>query len=225
MPLILTIDTATEIATVCISEKNQVIDSISNEDQKQHASFLQDGIKNLLQKCGISQRDLSAVSVTAGPGSYTGLRVGIASAKGFSYALNIPLILLNTLEVMANAVMISDKSITDNVLFCPMIDARRMDIFTAVYDSVMKEIVQPCVMKIEEDTFSKLLDKYLIIFSGSGAAKASPVIKHPNAKFIKSEISYANALGNLSFEKFKSKSFCDVAVADALYMKEFFTIL
>src|SRR5678816_960051 len=129
MPLILTIDTATEIATVCISEEDQVLESISNEDQKQHASFLQDGIKNLLQKCGISQKDISAVSVTAGPGSYTGLRVGIASAKGLSYALNIPLILLNTLEVMAKAVMTSDKNITGNVLFCPMIDARRMDIF------------------------------------------------------------------------------------------------
>jgi tRNA threonylcarbamoyladenosine biosynthesis protein TsaB len=209
---------------VCISEKDQVIDSISNEDQKLHASFLQDGIKNLLQKCRISQKDLSAVSVTAGPGSYTGLRVGIASAKGLSYALNIPLILLNTLEVMANAAMTSDKNITDNVLFCPMIDARRMDIFTAVYNSGMEVIVQPCIMEIQENSFSKLLEKSLIIFSGSGAAKASSVISHPNAKFKDLKISHANALGNLSFKKFKNKSFSEVALADALYIKEFFTI-
>src|SRR6478752_5751598 len=101
MPLLLHIDTATEIATVCISGGDRVIQSITNDEQKDHASFLQPAIKSLLQLCELTFQQLSAISVTAGPGSYTGLRVGIASAKGLCFVLKLPLILLNTLEVMA----------------------------------------------------------------------------------------------------------------------------
>jgi len=223
MPLILNIDTATEVASVCISEKDEVLGAIGNEDQKQHASFLQAGIKSLLDTCGIKFNDLSAVSVTAGPGSYTGLRVGIASAKGFCYALKIPLILLNTLEVMATAAIKSHKT-EGVVLFCPMIDARRTEVFTAVYNEDMEEIIFPCVMKIENNSFSKLLDKQKIFFMGSGAKKTSAVINHPNAIFANFRISPIQALAYLSSQSFKNQSFADVALADALYIKEFFTI-
>src|SRR5438046_9780122 len=104
MPLILNIDTATEIATLSVSQDNLVLDFITNDNQKDHASFLQPAIKELFKKCDLQMQKLNAVAVTAGPGSYTGLRVGMASAKGLCYALNIPLITINTLEVMALSV-------------------------------------------------------------------------------------------------------------------------
>jgi tRNA threonylcarbamoyladenosine biosynthesis protein TsaB len=223
MPLILNIDTATEVASVCISEKDEVLGSINNKDQKQHASFLQAGIKSLLDSSGIKLNDLSAVAVTAGPGSYTGLRVGIASAKGFCYALKIPLILLNTLEIMAIAALKSNKT-GDGILYCPMIDARRTEVFTAVYNEDLEEIILPCVMKIEENSFSKLLDKQRVFFLGSGAKKSSAIINHPNAMFPNIRISPIPALACLSFQKFENQSFTDIASADALYIKEFFTI-
>src|SRR5665647_1745116 len=147
MALILNIDTATESAIISISEKDKIIDSVTNSNQKDHASFLQPAIKNLLQKADLSINKLNAIAVTAGPGSYTGLRVGMASAKGLCYALKIPLITINTLEVMA---LSSLKQIHDpSALYCPMIDARRMEVFTAVYDHHLTEIIKPCSMILD----------------------------------------------------------------------------
>ena len=224
MPLLLHIDTATDFATVCISDADRIIQSMTNEEQKDHASFLQPAIKCLLQLCDLTFQQLSAISVTAGPGSYTGLRVGIASAKGLCYALQIPLILLNTLEVMAaSAIEIYDSPKT-NVLFCPMIDARRTEVFTAVYNHLLEEIISPCAMKLETNSFGKLLDEHMICFSGSGSEKASQLIKHSNAYFNKIKILPAS-LAKVGNQKFEKQCFSDVALADALYIKEFFTIL
>jgi tRNA threonylcarbamoyladenosine biosynthesis protein TsaB len=223
MPLLLHIDTATEIATLSISESEVVIHSIINENQKEHASFLQAGIKNLLQLCNSTIDQLSAVSVTSGPGSYTGLRVSIASAKGLCYALNIPLILLNTLEVMAASAIATINTNADSMLFCPMIDARRTDVFTAVYDNSLTEILAPCVMKIDESSFSQLLENHVLFFSGSGAEKSSKVIIRASAIYGKIKI-LPSEIARIAHQKFENKVFSDIALSDALYIKEFYTI-
>ena len=223
MPLLLHIDTATEIATISISENEVVINSMINENQKEHASFLQEGIKNLLQSCNLTIHQLAAVSVTAGPGSYTGLRVGIASAKGLCYALNIPLILLNTLEVMAASAIATITSNIDNMLFCPMIDARRKEVFTAVYDQNLSEILAPCVMFIDENSFSDLLENHILFCTGSGVEKSSKVITHTNAIFRKIHNS-SSVIAKIVSQKFISKNFSDIAFSNGLYIKEFHTI-
>jgi universal bacterial protein YeaZ len=223
MPLLLHIDTATEIATVSISDADRIIQFLINEQQKDHASFLQPAIKRLLQSCDLTFQQLSAISVTAGPGSYTGLRVGMASAKGLCYALKIPIILLNTLEVMAASAIEKIDSPKNKVLFCPMIDARRTEVFTAVYDQQLEEIIAPFAMKVETNSFGKLLDDYIIYFSGSGSEKVAHVIKHPNAKFNNIKI-LPTSLARIANQKFEKQRFIDVRSADALYIKEFFTI-
>lgn len=168
MPLILHIDTATENATISISQNETVIHSVTNDKQKDHASFLQPAIKQLLEQSNISIHQVNAVSVTAGPGSYTGLRVGMASAKGLCYALKIPLITLSTLQVMGLSV-IENTNQPELYFYCPMIDARRMEVFTATFDDELKEIQPARALILEPLSFNEVMKRKPIIFSGSGA--------------------------------------------------------
>ncbi|HUP13519.1 MAG TPA: tRNA (adenosine(37)-N6)-threonylcarbamoyltransferase complex dimerization subunit type 1 TsaB, partial [Niastella sp.] len=142
--LILNIDTATDQAIVSLSKEGSVIGTLENNAQKDHAAWIQLAINSLLQKHGSAMHQLQAIAVTAGPGSYTGLRVGMATAKGLCFALQIPLITINTLQVMANAAidqfLLKASQMPLPLCFCPMIDARRMEVFTAVYDKALQEI-------------------------------------------------------------------------------------
>jgi tRNA threonylcarbamoyladenosine biosynthesis protein TsaB len=132
MALILNIDTATETGGICIAEEGKTLAMAVNPEQKDHASWLHPAVEKIMRDAGCGMKDLQAVAVTAGPGSYTGLRVGMAAAKGFCYALGIPLITENTLKVMALA---AKEQAPGDGLLCPMIDARRMEVFTAVYQN------------------------------------------------------------------------------------------
>lgn len=221
MAFILNIDTATESAVVSISEKDKVIGFAINNDQKDHASFLQPAIKEILQKGGLSINELNAVAVTAGPGSYTGLRVGMASAKGLSYALKIPLILINTLEVMALSTInhVKDRS----ALYCPMIDAKRMEVFTAVYTYDLKEVIKPCPLIVDERSFIDLLKSNKIYFSGNGNFKLKKLLVNPNASFINSE-HVPDSMSQLSFAKYEQKNFADLFYSAPEYLKEFYTL-
>ena len=220
MALLLNIDTAIEIATISISDKDTIIETVTNNNQKDHASFLHPAIKNLLEKAGLSIDKLNAVAVTSGPGSYTGLRVGMASAKGLCYALNIPMITINTLKVMALTTINQEKN--KWALYCPMIDARRMEVFTAVYDDQLSEIISPCAMILDEGTFKDLLEKNKICFSGSGAIKFKDITNNKNALFVNSEAS-AKAMAQLSYQDFIKKNFADVSYSSPVYLKEFYT--
>ncbi len=224
MPLILHIDTATESSIVCLSDDGKIIAVEENHDQKNHAAFVQPAIEKIFHSVQYSLKDIDAVAVTVGPGSYTGLRVGMASAKGLCYALNKPLILINTLEVMAEAVIrdINKKiGIDANILFCPMIDARRMEVFTALYDAALKPYLQPSAMVIDEKSFENELSKHKIIFSGGGSSKMEKLICHENAIFSAVKQS-AEDLNVLSFKAFNEKQFADFAYSEPLYLKEFF---
>ncbi len=220
MALLLNIDTATEIATLSISDKEKVIASVTNNNQKDHASFLQPAIKNLLQEARLSINQLNAIAVTAGPGSYTGLRVGMASAKGLCYALHIPMITINTLEVMALSTI---KKIGDQRgFYCPLIDARRMEVFTSVYNYTLTEIIKPCSMILDDDSFKDLLQKNNIYFSGSGAVKLKNILNNKSAEFIGTESS-AFSMAALSYKNYEAQNFANIASASPLYLKEFYT--
>lgn len=221
MPILLNIDTATEQAGVCISRDGLVLHMLQNEDQKNHASFLQPAIQQLLHQTGMELPEIDAVALTAGPGSYTGLRVGMASAKGICYALNKPLILINTLEVMAQAARAAYPADDPSILICPLIDARRMEVFTAVYDLLLQQILPPQAMILNAGSFSNLLDTHQLIFLGSGHQKLNQVLEHPNASF--SDIRHhAGNLAQLAHKSFHSQHFTNLAYSEPQYVKAFF---
>ena len=219
MALILTIDTATENATVGISKNEIPIRSITNNNQKEHASFLELAIKQVLQQSDISIHELNAVSVTNGPGSYTGLRVSMASAKGLCYALKIPLITISTLEAMALSVI--ENTIQPQLyLYCPMIDARRMEVFTAIFDNELNEVLSPQAIVLKPSGFKELIRIKPIIFSGNGARKFINMAGDQGLKESHSLIS-DSALAHLSAQKYQQKQCANLSSAEPVYLKLF----
>ncbi len=227
MALLLNIDTATEHASVCLSKDDNLLGLIESSEQKNHASFVQPAIEKIINESGYSLKDLDAVAVTAGPGSYTGLRVGLASAKGICYALDKPLILKNTLEVMAESIiqfyLLNNQPIDQAAFLLPMIDARRMEVFTAMYSSSLEEVKPPYALILDTIYFEELLSKSPVIFSGTGHLKLKPIISTPNASFCAVQHNASN-LAVLANSSFNNKQFADLAYCEPLYVKEFFSV-
>ena len=220
MALILNIDTAGENAIISICEQTKVLASVINNNQKDHAAFLQPAIKNLFNQIDIPINKLNAISVASGPGSYTGLRVSMASAKGLCYALKIPLITISTLEIMATFTINKIQNIKG--FYCPIIDARRMEVFTAVYDARLTEIIKPVAMVVDSNSFKDILKKNTVFFYGSGVAKCKKIIENANAIFLEEEMN-AQPMALLSYKNYKENNFADVAYATPFYLKEFYT--
>ena len=219
MALILNIDTATETAGISLSDEGRSIALFQNKDQKDHASWLHPAIEKMMHETGYRMKDLKAVAVTAGPGSYTGLRVGMAAAKGFCYALHIPLLTENTLKVMAFA---AGEQFPEAGLLCPMIDARRMEVFTAIYRNDLTELMPTTAMIIDENSFSAYLASHKVSFFGGGSYKCKPIIAASSAAFI--EINYhVGYLGILSFLRYLQQEFTGLAYSEPAYTKEFYT--
>ncbi len=225
MPLLLNIDTATEHASVCLSKDDTVLGLIESTEQKNHASFVQPAIQQLMSDSGHTLSQLDAIAVTAGPGSYTGLRVGLASAKGICYVLQKPLILVNTLEVMAQSILSyyqsTAQSINPSAFLCPLIDARRMEVFTALYDASLKEIDAPHALIVDENAFATILKSHPVIFSGTGHQKLKALISAPGAYFLNIQHN-ASHLAVRAISAYQSGCFADLAYSEPLYVKEFF---
>lgn len=217
MATLLNIDTAVETASVCLSNDIDVIGFSINENQKDHAAWLHTAIHDMVQGAGISINELDAIAISIGPGSYTGLRIGLATAKGLCYALDIPLITIGTLEMMANAV---NKKKGEWI--CPLIDARRMEVFAAVYDGSLQEMVKPCAMIVDKNSFADLLSSHPVIFCGNGSKKLQAVLSDPNAIF-SPHLATAVDLRQLSFSYFREKRFAGLAYTEPMYIKEFYS--
>lgn len=215
--LVLNIDTAVQTASVCVAEDDKVIGIKTNPSQKDQASWLQPAIAALLEEHNFSSKSLDAVAVSAGPGSYTGLRVGMATAKGLCYALNIPLISVNTLQMMAVAALQESAD-----LLCPMIDARRMEVFTAVYKKTLEPVVLPTNAILTADTCGNLLEKNTILFFGNGSNKFKGLSDNPNAHFKEIEAT-AEHMPLLSHRYLHIKSFTNLAYSVPDYGKEYFS--
>ena len=171
----------------------------------------------MLKRSGHQARDIKAVAVSAGPGSYTGLRIGTSTAKGLCYALDIPLIDIDTLAAMSHGM---SRYYKDSLL-CPMIDARRMEVYCQVVDSGM-EVIEPTQAKIIDDSsYSELLKEHKVVFFGNGSDKCRQVITHDNAHFVSNIIPSAVPLGELAWHKFMSEHFEDVAYFEPEYLKEY----
>lgn len=220
MNYILNIHTASEEAIIAICDEESAIASITNGDPKSHATFLHTAIYKVLHNNDISMTDLKAIGVANGPGSYTGIRVGLAAAKGLCYALEIPLITYSTLEVMAISAI--EKMKDKNAFYCPMIDARRMEVFTAMYDADMNLVEQPSAKILGDTSYQEYSGKRPIYFFGNGSIKLQHLLPaDPYVHFILNEIE-AETLCKISWEKYKNHQFDSVAYAEPSYLKEFF---
>jgi tRNA threonylcarbamoyladenosine biosynthesis protein TsaB len=215
--MILHIDTSVETASVCLAENKNILQLAVNENQHDHAAWLQPAIQTMLKEAGITVQELNAVAVSIGPGSYTGLRVGLSSAKGLCYALNIPLLTIGTLEMMAYAAKEEQAE-----LLCPMIDARRMEVFTALYDKTLQEIKAPQALILEKNIFEEFLLSHTILFYGNGSMKLKKILDHPHALF-KSIIFNASHMVLPAYDLYKTGKKADLAYTEPLYVKEFFT--
>jgi tRNA threonylcarbamoyladenosine biosynthesis protein TsaB len=222
MSYILLIDTAEQQAQVILAKEDAVVGAAQNEQMTNHAAFVQTAIANLLQQAGISPKDLAAVAVTEGPGSYTGLRVGMASAKGLCYALQIPLITIGTLELMTASAIEQHRQPAEEYWYCPMIDARRMEVFTAIFDNQLHTVEEAQPMILDMQSFAEKLLQQKTVFFGSGAAKWQAVCNHENAFFESFNIS-PGCFARLGFNKFMTQTFADVAYAEPQYLKPFFS--
>jgi tRNA threonylcarbamoyladenosine biosynthesis protein TsaB len=226
MSLLLHIDTAVENASVCISKNGRLISIAENKNQKDHAAWIQPAIQLLMKDSGHHLKELDAIAVSNGPGSYTGLRVGLATAKGLCFALNKPLITLSTLEVMTCAGLENTTDYrlpTTDFLYCPLIDARRMEVFTAIYDKALNPILPPHARIIEKNSFAEQLTGNNILFFGNGMVKCKPVIQSANALFETIEHN-ASAMIGLTEKKMAAAAFADLAYAEPFYIKDFHTV-
>ena len=220
MTYILNIDTTQETAHLRLTRNGELLDAVSNNSQKDHASWIHPAIQSLLYNHGLSPKDLQAVAVAEGPGSYTGLRVGMATAKGICFTAGIPLITLNTLEIIAGSLKNILKEVSDNTLICPMIDARRMEVFTALYDSNLQRIMEPHARILEPDDFQDQLGNRSIHFIGDGAAKWQSIAHHPHAVFPDWKTD-THALSILALRAYENQGFADLAYSEPFYTKDF----
>ncbi len=219
MPLILNIETATSVCSVSLSENDKIISCRELNEGFTHAENLHVFIRDVLNTAGRTIQELNAVSVSKGPGSYTGLRIGVSAAKGLAYALNIPLISIDTLQLMAKAVL--DKTAA-NTVYCPMIDARRMEVYTAVYDEKLNMLIPVNALIVDENTVQQFDTYNKICFFGDGMLKCKELLqKNSNAFFIDNIFPSSKYMAELSLKKFSEKKFEDVAYFEPYYLKDF----
>jgi len=216
--LILNIDCAIQSSSVCLAN-NEIPLSISiNPSQKDTAAWLHIAINELIKEEKFCLEQLDAIAVTEGPGSYTGLRVGMATAKGLCYALNKPLITINTLYLMAFEAKKKFKE-----FLCPMIDARRMEVFTAVFDHDLNLKLAPTNLILSETSFKDILENNYTVFLGNGSIKFQAIMKHSHASFAKVEVD-ASSMIPLSYKKYKGQEFADLAYSQPFYGKDFHSL-
>jgi tRNA threonylcarbamoyladenosine biosynthesis protein TsaB len=219
MALIVSIETATKVCSVALHAEAQLIATQTLHVEKSHAESLLCTIEHLLAISPYTKKDLSAVAVSSGPGSYTGLRIGASTAKGLCYALEIPLIAVNTLEAMAHGMRPYN---TAQALLCPMLDARRMEVYCLLADSKGHTLTPTYPQVIDQHSFQIWLSDYSILFFGDGAEKCKPLLAHHSrAMFIDHIYPKAHHVGILACAKFQQAIFEDLAYFTPLYLKPF----
>jgi tRNA threonylcarbamoyladenosine biosynthesis protein TsaB len=218
MGLILCIETSTEVCSVCLSKDGVAVTTKEINEPNKHASLLSPLIEEVLKTSGRTFNQLDAVAVSKGPGSYTGLRVGISTAKGLCYALDKPLIAVPTLQALA-ALAQKQISTENSYLLIPMIDARRMEVFTATYNHLLEETTATHAHIIDENSFaSQQLSSY---FFGNGAAKCVATLTHPDLHYMANIQCSASGMAALAEAAFEEKRFEDVAYFEPYYLKDF----
>lgn len=226
MATILNIDTSTTACSAALTADGLVLAHYETFEPQQHAALISDYIKACLDHAADHDMKLDAVAVTLGPGSYTGLRIGLSEAKGLAYALGIPLIGLSTLEVMATGVMFGHPEIFDEaeadgreVLLTPMIDARRMEVFTAVYTLGLEPVMEPAPLILSPESYEQERERGRLVIFGDGSDKARELL--PDALWIEGIVPLATEMQALADRAWARRDFVDTAYATPMYLKEF----
>ena len=216
MALILSIETATTNCSVSLSKDGEtLLLKEDNSNNYSHAERLHVFIDETLREANIERSELEAIAVSKGPGSYTGLRIGVSAAKGLCCALDIPLISVSTLEALAYQVNV------DNGVIVPMLDARRMEVYSAIYSSNLKQVRDIEAQILDESSFTQELSKGKVYFIGNGVEKTKALLKHENAFFIEGKLPSANQMSALAYLKYKKSDTEDVAYFEPYYLKDF----
>lgn len=220
MALILSIETSTTVCSVALNEGVETLASEILFTEQSHSTHLTLLIKEVFHKAGKVMNDLSAVAVSEGPGSYTGLRIGVSTAKGICYTLGIPLIGVSTLQAMAQQAAQTGQGQSADLLI-PMLDARRMEVYTATFGLHMNMLNETQPMILDEQSFQETLVTNKVLFFGNGSDKYRPLVNSENAQFLDDLIPQAWAVGELAAEKFVNKNFVDVAYFEPNYLKAY----
>ena len=226
-PLILHIETATDICSVALSEGDRQLSLIESAQERSHASLLNSFIRQSVAEAGKELKDLQGLAVSKGPGSYTGLRIGVSTAKGLAYGLEIPLLATGTLESMASgspshtAVRELISTHDDRLLLCPMLDARRMEVYAGFYTSKGELFRQVLADIIDEESYHEILESHPVCFFGNGADKCKEALDHPNAHFIDGINHSAATMIAPALKKYQLEHFEDVAYFEPFYLKDF----
>lgn len=219
MALILLLESSSPVCSAALSNDGTVIAIRENQEGNKHAELLSVFCDEILRGAGFVPAQLSAVAVSGGPGSYTGLRIGASTAKGYCFALNIPLIAIPTLEGMAIGMQ---PEVQPGELICPMIDARRMEVYTAMFDEEMNNVAPVSPLVLDETSFLNFLDQKVVWFSGDGMPKAKELLSiHPNARFTESGMQSARNLAKTAEDRFQKGLFEDLAYYVPFYLKNF----
>lgn len=220
MSCILHIETATEVCSVAVSQDGANIFHEEDFDGPSHATRLGVMVDEALSFTDNHAIPFDAVAVSAGPGSYTGLRIGVSMAKGICYGRDLQLITLPTLEILCVPVLLG-KELPDDALLCPMIDARRMEVYAAVYTRALKPVMETQAVVVDSDSFREYLDSHPVYFFGNGAEKCKEVIVHPNAHFLDGIRPLAKNMCPLAEKAHARGEFADVAYYEPFYLKDF----
>lgn len=218
MALILNIDTSTSVCSVALAKDSGIIAIKENNEGLNHSVLLGSYIDNILRENGMDVHQLDAIAVSMGPGSYTGLRIGISMAKGLCFGAGIPLIAVPTLQALAGSV---SSIIQEDAWYCPMIDARRMEVYTAFFDRNNRTMIDTKAEIIDENSFATILSEHKVYFFGNGSCKIKNILTTPNAHYIEKAETSAAHLVPLAEILFKQKQFVDTAYFEPFYLKDF----
>lgn len=223
MSKILCLDTATDICTVSVIENNEILAFKDSKEERSHSVQLAVFIQEVLEKAQLTTNDLAAVAISKGPGSYTGLRIGVSMAKGLCYGLQIPLIAISTLQAMCfgmDKVARKEFGLKD-FLYAPMLDARRMEVYTAIYSADKEALKDVHAEILNEGSYNSFLDEKPVLFFGNGAGKYKDMVRHKNAFFYDGYIHSSTYMTVLATQSFEQKNFEDVAYFEPYYLKDF----
>jgi len=221
MAKILCIETGTTVCSVAIGDENGLLGDREVSDPRAHSTQLPLLISELLHSSKLSVKQLDAVAVNKGPGSYTGLRIGVSMAKGICYSAGIPLIGIGSLHSMAVGFILSDSSISAEALLCPMIDARRMEVYSALFNTLGEPISDVKALVIEENSFNEYREHQKVFFFGDGSVKFQNVITNQNAIFIDRFEPSARFMLPLALKAYINEEFDDTAYFEPFYLKDF----
>lgn len=223
MAVILNIETSADVCSAALTAEGQILVHDEDFGGRNHAALISGYVKHCLDFAAEHEMRLDAVAVSLGPGSYTGLRIGLSEAKGLAYALDVPLIGISTLELLATRVMFSTLDIDPEAIFVPMIDARRMEVYTAAYDFALTPLMQPQPLVLDEDSYRGLTDTGRpVLFFGNGSDKARPLLEErPGAVFVPEVQPLAVDMVAPAELKWSRREFLDLAYSTPEYLKDF----